>query len=794
MENGLGLIISTWAVRADRTAALERLAEHARGLPGVAFAAVRELAPTEEGERSLGALIGAEGIGRLVVASVRPRLLRPHLERAMEEGGLNRYLLEAVDLNELNAAGDEAVERAMEKAEILLRAAAMRVSALEPIGLTRVPVERSVLVVGGGLAGVEAAVRMADRGFKVHLIEKAPFLGGKAPQLGTVFPSKDCGTCVTPFHGELHRRCFYRSPVVHHPNVVVHTQSELRRLVGVVGNFRAYIETRPRYVRADACIACNRCAEVCPVEVPSEFDMGLRNRKAIYIPNNQSLPRAHHLDMDACTRCGECVKACPTDAIDLDMEPSEEVLRAGAVLVTTGFDLFQPDGMLGFGEHEDVITQLKLARMLDMSGPTCGEPRRMSDGAIPGSVLMIQCVGSRDPRIHEYCSRICCGIAAKHAIDIRERYPETEVTIVHKDIRLSGKDYERFYYRMQDLAVSLVRGEARSVERRGERYVLRMLDEFGDPMELEADLVVLSNGMEAAEGNEALSRVLGVTISGDGFLNERHPKLSSVETNIQGVYIAGACQGPRDIQHTMNEALSACSKAADILSMDEIEVELAKAVVDTDVCVGCGACASACPFDVILWSSFGEPVVRVEACTGCGICAATCPVSAMQLRHFRDDQVLPAIEGLLKPGKWLEEGRGEPVIIGFACEGAAGYAAELAGVMGLSTPHNVRLVKVPCTGRIDVLHLLTAFDRGADGLAIFCCPEDQCHYIDGSHKARERAAVLKKSLDILGIGGERLEIHEVNSCEPDRYASVVRAFAEKMGKMGPRPPSHPLNP
>jgi heterodisulfide reductase subunit A len=786
MEGKLGFLISSWGVDPDRTEILDEIAEFVEGLPGVAFSTHVEYGSEEAGVKRFKGVVEGEGLERVVVATVRPRLVKPTFERAFMEAGRNKYLVDYVDINELNksAIGEE-LERTVEKLKILINASVARVSLLEPIGLTKVPVEKSVLVVGGGLAGVEASVRMADQGFKVHLVEKEPFLGGKAPQLGTVFPSKDCGTCITPFNCELHRRCFYRSPVVHHPNVTVHTQTQLKKLVGVVGNFRAYLETLPRYVKEDSCIACNRCVEVCPVEVPNEFDLGLSKRKAIYIPNNQSLPRVFCLDREACTGCGECVKACPVDAIDLEMKPMEEVVKVGSVMVTAGFDMFDPTGMFGYGDYPDVITQLKLARMLDMSGPMGGTPVRPSDGTAPGRVLMIQCVGSRDPRIHEYCSRICCGIAVKHAIDIKERFPDTEVTIVHKDIRLSGKDYEEYYYRMEELGVKLARGEAGEVTEVKSGLKLSMLDEFGGPLELEADLVVLSNGMEASEGNTELARILGVTVGEDGFLNERHPKLSSVETNIGGVFIAGACQGPRDIQHTMNEVLLACSKASQVLSKDVIEVELAKAEVDKDTCVGCGACASACPFDAIHWSSFGEPQVQVEACTGCGICAATCPVGAMQLRHFMDDQVVSAIEGLLTPGKWLKEGD-EPVILGFACEGAAGYAAELAGVMGMKVPQNVRLVNVPCTGRIDALHLITAFRRGADGLVIFCCPEDQCHYIDGSHKALERAALMKKTLNVLGIGGDRLEIHEVNSCETDRYVKLVNEFAEKIGGMPPR--------
>jgi heterodisulfide reductase subunit A len=413
-----------------------------------------------------------------------------------------------------------------------------------------------------------------------------------------------------------------------------------------------------------------------------------------------------------------------------------------------------------------------------MSGPTAGVLKK-TDGDLPKKLVMVQCVGSRDQRIHEYCSRICCGIAVKHALDIKKRWPDTDVTILHKDIRLNGKDYERFYYEAETLGVKMVRGEAGEVTENADGLKITYKNEAEQDVDILSDMVVLSNGMEASAGNEDLAKAIGLDLNPDGFIAESHPKLSPVDTNINGVYICGAVQGPMDIQHSMNQVLYATNKATSILKQKEIEVELTKATVNEDTCVGCGACASACPFDAINWGDFGLPIVNVEACTGCGICAATCPVAAMQLRLFRDEQVLPAIEGLLKPTKWLMP-RDDPVVVAFACEGAAGYASELAGQMGMSVPDNVRVLKVPCSGRLDALHLMKAFDQGADGVTIFACPEDQCHYIDGSKKAEERVAYLKKTLDVLGIGGEKLEIYNVNSCEPDRFVSLASKFATSL--------------
>ncbi|MFH2112383.1 MAG: hydrogenase iron-sulfur subunit [Candidatus Bathyarchaeota archaeon] len=774
----IGIVVSPWGTSPDTTAKVGGLAVYAKTLPDVTAVDSGHYGPTEKDLQRFKEWVQENKVDRVVFASCRPRLFKEAYMHAAVDVGVNKYLIEVIDISELCAA--EAEDKVVaEKAKILLRAAVSRVGSLEEVKSQRMPVEQAALVIGGGLVGIEAATRLADQGYKVHLVERGPFLGGKTPQLGTCFPSMDCGNCIAPFEGELHRRCMYRSPVAVSPNVELHALSSLKKLAGVVGNFRAIIETRPRYIDPDKCIGCDKCVDLCKGEAPNEFDLGLSKRKAVYIPNNQSLPRIPYMDLEHCENPEELAEACPVGAIDLEMQPEEKTLKAGTVIVATGFEMFDPKGMYGYGEYPDVLTQLHLARLLDMSGPSGGSLRRLSDGQAPDRVLMVQCVGSRDPRIHEYCSRICCGIAVKHALDIKKRWPDTEVTILHKDIRLNGKDYERMYYEAEERGVRLVRGEAVKLAEEAEGFTFTYKDEAGEDAELEADMVVLSNGMEASPGNEVLAKAIGLDVGQEGFINERNPKLSPVETNIAGVYIAGACQGPMDIQHSLNQVLYATGKASSLLSKKWIEVELTKAVVDEDKCVGCGACASACPFEAIDWGDFGLPVVNVEACTGCGICAATCPVAAMQLRLFRDEQVLPAIEGLLKPTKWLED-RDEPVVVAFACEGAAGYASELASQMGMKIPDNVRILKVPCSGRLDALHLLKAFDHGADGVMVFACPESQCHYIDGSRKAKDRVAYMKKSLEVLGVGGDRLEIYNVNSCEPDRLVALATEFASRI--------------
>jgi len=785
-EPRVGVFICRCGLNISKSVDTTSLVEFAQGLPGVVYAEENDFTCSEIGQQAIKDAIKEYNINRVVVASCSPRLHEPTFRRVVEEAGLNKFLFEMANIREQCSwlyLGQ--TETATEKARHLVNAAVERVKTLEPIGKMSMKTFPSVLVIGGGPAGVEAATRLGDLGLGVFLVERTPFLGGKALQLGSVFPTDDCGTCVSPCGNDLHRRCFYRSPVANHPYVHVLTSSEVKKVEGYVGNYEATLEIRPRYVNQDLCIDCDKCADVCPVEVPNEFNLGMDKRKAVYLLSDQALPRIYAIDPGACTRCGKCVDACPVNAINLDEEPREVSVDVGAIVVATGFDVFDATGMYGYGEHEDVIDQMKLARMLDMSGPMRGRVARPSDGETPKRIAMIQCVGSRDPKTNEYCSKICCAIALKHAIAIKERAPDTDIIVIHKDIRLSGKDYEEYYYKAQDLGVSLIRGEVQSVDT-AEKGALRVdaMDEFGDPFQLDADMLVLSTGVVQSKGTDRLAHLLGLSLSQDQFLLERHLKLAPLDTAVDGIYICGTCQGPKDIQESITQAQGAVSRVAALLQKGEIEVDLAKAQVDLDLCVGCGACAYACPFNAIIWHSFGEPEVIEAACKGCGICAAVCPMAAMQLRHYKDDQIIPKIKGILAPEKWLEEERkGEPVIVCLACQWCSYAAADAAGSMKMEYPDNVRIILVPCTGRIDALHILTAFEHGADGVLLAGCLPEQCHYIDGNLKAEDRVDVMKKALDVLGIGGERLEMIFAAACMPVEFVEFVTEFFHKIERL-----------
>lgn len=626
---------------------VKAVSEYARGLEGVAYAVDYEFLCSEEGQKLIKEAIKAHGLNRVVVASCSPKLHEPTFRRLLEEAGLNPFLLEVANIREqCSWAHYHEPEKATEKARLLVRAAVERAKQLEEIGFMKVDITPSALVIGGGLAGVQAALAIADLGFETHLIEKSPSLGGQAAKLASTFPTEDCGVCSAPSIGEAHRKCLYRSTIRESPNLKVYTNAELEDFTGHVGSFKARVRVNPRYVDPDVCVSCGRCESVCPVEVSDEFNEGLSPRKAIYIPFMQCIPHAYVVDGKACTKCGKCVDVCPVNAVNLEEKPVKFELTVGCVIVATGFQEFKPKGLYGYGVYPDVVTQAQLARMLDPTGPFEGRVLRPSNRKPPRRVLMVQCVGSRDPNYHPYCGKICCMIALKHAKQIVEDHPETEVTVCYEDLRLAGKGYERYLEECKRLGVKFLRGKVEETIGNGERFTVRITRVDGGTVTYNPDLIVLSAALTPREDGEALARAMKLTLSPDGFLSELHPKLAPVDTRIDGVYICGACQGPKDIPESVTQAAAAAARAATLLMKGAVEVDLAKAQVDEELCIACGACIALCPYNAVELKD-GKAHVIEAACKGCGICAAECPEGAMQLRHFKDGQIEAVVEAVL---------------------------------------------------------------------------------------------------------------------------------------------------
>ncbi len=650
-EPRIGVFVCHCGMNIAKSVNIEEVRSYAARLPHVVYTSDQEFTCSEAGQKTIKEAIAENDLNRVIVASCSPKLHEPTFRACVSEAGLNPFLFEMVNLREhVSWAHMHEPERATEKAKHLVHAAVQRAALLEEIGTISAPVIPSVLIIGGGVAGIEASLGLAEYGFNVYLVERSPFLGGKALQLGKVFPTEDCGVCAAPKDLELHRTCLYKSRIMRHPKIKIYTLAEIRNLEGYVGNFRASLSIQPRGVDPTLCIGCGRCSDVCPVEVSNEYDMGLSKRKAIYLSATQALPPVYTIDANDCTKCGKCVQTCPTEAIRLQEKPTEVAVEVGAVVVATGFEEFEPTGIHGFGEFSDVMTQLKLSRMLDPSGSTDGEVLKPSDMKEPRRIIMIQCAGSRDRSTNIHCSKICCAISLGNARKIMQGEPDREVTVCYKDIRLAGKDYEQYYLDCQEMGVRFLKGDVTEVRQdpATSTFKVEVKPAHGKNVELEADLIVLACAFVPSKGNSELARTLNLSLSPDGFLMELHPKLAPIDTNVDGIYICGACHSPKDIHESINQARAAVSRVAALLAPGKVEVDLAKAVIDENLCIGCGNCVAKCAYKAIELTRHGTAKVIDIACKGCGVCVVECPAEAIQLRHYRDNQIMAAVSGVLE--------------------------------------------------------------------------------------------------------------------------------------------------
>lgn len=649
----IGVYVCHCGVNIAASVDVEEVARFAQGLPFVVVSRHYPYMCSEPGQDLIRQDIRELGLDRVVVAACSPRMHEPTFRRLLESEGLNPYLLEMANVREHCSWVHEDREQATRKAKDLVAAAVARCSLLEPLRPQRLAVRPAVLVIGGGIAGIQAALDVAQAGYEVTLVEREPTIGGHMARLDKTFPTLDCAACIlTPKMVEL----------AHHPRVRLLTCAEVESVEGVVGDFRVRVRRRARYVDESKCTGCGLCAEACRLRgrIPNEFDLGLGRRGAIYLPFPQAVPGVYVVDRERCYflrrgfcgRRGEdppCVRACRAGAIDFSQADSVEEIQVGAIIVATGFEPFDPrlKPELGYGRYPEVITSLELERLLSASGPTGG--RVLVQGREPRRVVFVHCVGSRDVQLgNPWCSRVCCMYTAKHAFTLKERIPDAQVTVLYMDVRAFGKGFEEFYDRVREHGVVYRRGNPAEVYRRGDELVVLFEDTLlGEPVELPADLVVLAVGLRPPRELEELARRLKLPRSADGFLAEAHPKLRPVDTVVEGVYLAGCCQGPKDIPDTVAQAKAAASAALILLSQGQVELEPVVAEVDVRRCSGCRECERVCPMGAISFDERRGVVVVEEAlCKGCGACAAACRPGAMTLRHFRDEQLLGQLEAL----------------------------------------------------------------------------------------------------------------------------------------------------
>ncbi|RLG31915.1 disulfide reductase [Methanosarcinales archaeon] len=586
------------------------------------------------------------GLKRVVVAACSPRMHEPTFRVAISDANLNPYLLEVANIREHCSWVHHDREAATAKAKDLVQSAVSKAMLLTPLESREVGVTPRSLVIGGGIAGLEAALDIADAGFKVYLVEREATLGGHAAQIERLFPAMEDASClVLP----------KMASVMEHPNIEVMTDSEILEVDGYVGNFEVTVVKHPRYVDTTKCTACGKCEEVCPVDVDDAFNQNLKTRKAIYIPFKSAVPPTYRIDPANCLyfqdgSCKKCVDVCSDGAINLEEEEAKTKLEVGTIVIATGYEPFDARNKpeFGYGQYDNVITGLELERMLAKDGPTGGKV--FVKDKEPEKIGFIQCVGSRDKQVgNEYCSRVCCMYTAKQARILREMYPDALVKVFFMDVRAYGKGYEEFWEETQRSGVIYVRSNPSEVYRRGDRVVLRGEDTLmGEAFEEEFDLLVLATGLVPRADTRDFGNLLKVSRSGDGFYLEAHPKLRPVDTASDGVYLAGCCQGPKDITDTISQANGTAIKACIPLFVGKVSIEPTTSMIDSLICSGCRVCEGICTYGALSFDSeMGVMTVNEVLCKGCGSCASACPSSAISMKHFLDQQIFAQIEAIV---------------------------------------------------------------------------------------------------------------------------------------------------
>ena len=708
-------------------------------------------------QKNIRDIILEEELDRVVIAACSPitheKTFRNHI------APLNPYLLEIANIREHCSWVHSDKNKATEKAISLTNAAVERVQYARPLDAIVRKTKKSAAVIGGGISGITAALSLAKQGIEVHIIENKPTVGGNMIKIGKVFsPEKlaeECSLCLfNPLINE----------AVQHSNINIMTNSEIKSSERKAGNFNLLIERKPGHVNEDKCTACGNCADICPVEVPNEWNENLMTRKAIYKPFPQSVPDIYTIDDENCIKCGKCEKVCKMNAIDINMKGEIVPLNVGSIVIATGhkgFDLKKrPE--YGYGRYDDVITQMELARIMGVNGPTDGKLLRPSNGKIPRRVVMVQCAGSRDekPEGKRYCSKVCCMVSLKHASFIKHYYPDTEIVICYTDMRTPGM-YENYFRHVQSKGIKLVRGRPGDITKKGENIIVRLEDTLRrEPIEIETDMVVLSEAMEPSEGTLKVAETLNVGLTEDMFVKEKHSKIKPVATDIEGIYVCGTAQGPKDITESVSQANAAASKVSEMIN-GGLEVEPTIAVVDGRQCEMCGNCVDACKYKAIYIHNERISVDPV-ACNGCGMCISKCENNAIDIMGQTDAQIFAMIEGMLKERK-----EGERRILAFV--DYIGYvAADNIGINRISYPESVRIIRVPSINRLMPKHILFAFENGADGIFLGEYP-DEVLYSSIQEKVDEfKAALVKNSIDT-----DRLMYYKV-------YAPYFRGLANKL--------------
>ena len=660
----IGVFVCHCGTNIAATVDVERVAETLGHEPGVVFATHYPYMCSQTGQDMIREKIAEYALTGVVICSCSPRMHEQTFRKACEKAGLNGYMVEIANIREQCSWIHKDKEEATEKAVILGRAAIAKVQLNAPLTAGTSPVTKRALVIGGGIAGIQTALDIAEAGFEVDIVEKKPTIGGKMTQIDKTFPTLDCAACIlTPKMVDC----------AQNEKIHIYSSSEVESVGGFVGNFHVKIRRKARFVDETKCTGCGACTEKCPQKkVPNEFNLGLDTRRAIYIPFAQAVPKVATIDADYCNmlkngKCGVCAKVCTAGAIDYKQQDTVIEQEYGAIVAATGFDPIKLDQFdeFAYSKSPDVVSSLEFERLMNAAGPTGGTLLRPSDGAHPKTIVFVQCVGSRCDGAQKgksYCSKICCMYTAKHAMLCREKYPDTDVYVFYIDVRTPGKLFDEFYRRaVEEYGVHYIKGMVGKVVPEGGKLKVQASDLLDNrQLHIDADMVVLAAAIEPDKSARSIATILTASMDTNDFFTEAHPKLRPVESPTAGVFLSGTCQGPKDIPETVAQASAAAAKVIGLLCKDSLTCNPCTAQPDEMMCNGCSSCEKVCPYGAITYidKEFRGPnrttlirrvaQVNPAVCQGCGACTVACPSGAMDLKGFSNKQIMAEVDAICR--------------------------------------------------------------------------------------------------------------------------------------------------
>ena len=659
----IGVFVCWCGSNIAATVDVKKVAETLGKEPGVVFSADYQYMCSQAGQDLVKNSIKEYGLTGVVICSCSPRMHEATFRKAAASAGVNPYMVEIANIREQCSWIHKDMATATEKAIILGRAAVAKVHLNAPLTPGESPVTKRALVIGGGIAGIQTALDIADAGYEVDIVEKSPTIGGKMSQIDKPFPTLDCAACIlTPKMVE----------AAQNEKIKIYSFSEVEEVKGFVGNFSVKIRRKARYVKEDICTGCGACTEKCPMKkVPNEFNLGLDNRTAIYIPFAQAVPKVARIDPNYCLKlkngkCGLCSTVCEAKAIDYTQKDEFVEEKYGAIVAATGFNPIKVDKYdeFAYSQSPDVVTSLEYERLMNAAGPTGGTLLRPSDKTHPHTIVFVQCVGSRcdESKGKSYCSKICCMYTAKHAMLTREKYPDTDVYVFYIDVRTPGKNFDEFYRRaVEEYGVHYIKGMVGKVAPHDGKLTVQASDLImNEQIKIEADMVVLAAAIEPDKSARPLATMLTASMDTNDFFTEAHPKLRPVESPTAGVFLSGVCQGPKDIPETVAQASAAAAKVIGLLSKDKLTCNPCVAHSNEMMCNGCSTCANVCPYGAISYvdKEFrlggGKTETRRVAsvneavCQGCGACTVACMSGAMDLKGFANKQIMAEVDAICK--------------------------------------------------------------------------------------------------------------------------------------------------